>query len=449
MSSLTNPRDPSESELAASAPAGAWRGGLALSEEAGAIVRHAPYAFLCHGRAMRWPLPELVCCRGNERHAESCGVPEGGDRDGGFAAVAERVELAERACPRLDEATLAHWIKSQAEDGSWPDLRYDDESAASWSPGLHLDRLQNLAAAYGRRGYAREGDSATWTAIERGVDCWLARRPVSSNWWWNEIGTPQRLGSVLVMTRERIGAERITRGLELLPVDFPPLSDPKGVGLNRAWFCEILLFRGLLENSSSRVAHAVEGLRPTLIIGPGEGIQRDFSYHQHMSQLYNGGYGFGFVRDIARWFDFVRGTAWALDGEALAAYRGLLLDGTGWMTRYGTLDLITTGREITRPDADGRAAKLIGAIDTLIAAGGPDTRAEALRRHVSGDRSEPYATGVKLFPRSDYVVQRHATHLASLRMFSTRTTGTEEANGENLLGYYLPYGVTLFYSDGT
>jgi chondroitin AC lyase len=57
--------------------------------------------------------------------------------------------------------------------------------------------------------------------------------------------------------------------------------------------------------------------------------------------------------------------------------------------------------------------------------------------------------GNKHFWRSDYTVHHRKGYFISLKMCSERTAGIEtHVNSENLLGYYLPYGLTYIYRRG-
>ena len=58
------------------------------------------------------------------------------------------------------------------------------------------------------------------------------------------------------------------------------------------------LIRGALARSAEDVAAASEAMQRIIRIRTDEGIQRDFSFHQHGPQLYNGGYGLTFMVDM-------------------------------------------------------------------------------------------------------------------------------------------------------
>ena len=64
-------------------------------------------------------------------------------------------------------------------DGSWADVRYNDTSrTGSWSPHVHLQRMQNMAAVV-----RATNDSSLALATNHAVEFWLHRDPRSLNWY--------------------------------------------------------------------------------------------------------------------------------------------------------------------------------------------------------------------------------------------------------------------------
>jgi chondroitin AC lyase len=51
--------------------------------------------------------------------------------------------------------------------------------------------------------------------------------------------------------------------------------------------------------------------------------------------------------------------------------------------------------------------------------------------------------------RSDFVAHQTKAGYMSVKMCSSRTVGTESGNGENLRGYWMPFGATFFLQEGT
>src|SRR4051812_23468849 len=44
-----------------------------------------------------------------------------------------------------DKSKIRLWTTSLGKDGSWPDIRYDNQDRASWKASQHLDRLRIMA----------------------------------------------------------------------------------------------------------------------------------------------------------------------------------------------------------------------------------------------------------------------------------------------------------------
>lgn len=123
----------------------------------------------------------------------------------------------------------------------------------------------------------------------------------------------------------------------------------KWTGQNLTWGATIQIMRGCVEKNPEVVAEAYKRLYEEIcLVPPGkEGIQTDYSFHQHGSQLYSGGYGHGFAQDNARFLYYAHETRFAAPETVLAVLVGYLLDGQQWMV-YGTgYDLrMTSSRNI-------------------------------------------------------------------------------------------------------
>jgi chondroitin AC lyase len=194
----------------------------------------------------------------------------------------------------------------------------------------------------------------------------------------------------------------------------------------------------------------VEGVVDQVEMAKGEGVQVDYSFHQHGPYLYNGSYGSNFLRESIWMAAMVQGTAYAFDDEHLALLKNYYWQGTRWMIRKGVLDYNVRGRQVGRPSGfNQRADILIPQLEYFIIAD-PEHR-EAFRD--SKDRIALHRpqdlSGNRHFWRSDYTVHHRAPYFTSLRMCSKRTVGVEtDVNSENLMGYYLPYGLTYIYRRG-
>ena len=84
-----------------------------------------------------------------------------------------------------------------------------------------------------------------------------------------------------------------------------------------------------MARSPALVAEAVDASFAELtIVGPGqEGIQADFSFHQHGALLNSGGYGQAFTFEAARFVIDAHARRFAAPADRVAILAGYILDG--------------------------------------------------------------------------------------------------------------------------
>lgn len=348
--------------------------------------------------------------------------------------------LVEHYRSTISTSSAASYLSSQRADGGWDGIDYADTSRTGWVPVQHLSRLKAMAVAWAKPGDALNNSAAVVAAVRKGLDFWYATAPTSTNWWYNDIGKQLELEPIaLVFESQLTAAEKAS-----IIGDFA--TAPSMTGENRVWISGGVVHRGLLEASADRVSAGLAGVQETIVVTTAEGVQHDWSFHQHGPQLYNGGYGMGFVSDSSFWAHITRATSFAFTSAQLDVLTGLMLDGNRWMVRGTFFDESADGREISRKD---QTAKGLSAPCTFLAEVNPGRAAEldAFRAHIAGTAGPP-VSGNRHFWRSDFMTHQRPSFYASLKMVSSRTTGTESINSENLLGYWLPYGLTFLVQRG-
>lgn len=353
--------------------------------------------------------------------------------------LARERSSALRALENVTPSELDAWFGQLDGAGRWPDIDYTDHRGTIWDPNQHLQRLRVLAVAATTQGNPHYHQPASHALVLRALEGWLDAAPSSGNWWHNQIGAPLLLASSLQLLHSDLPAGLRTRTLALFP------GKPSMTGQNRVWISQLVIHRGLLENNPARIAAGASGIEETLHITAEEGIQCDGSFWQHGAQLYNGGYGLGFLADSARWAAALRGTSFAFAARSLDALESLGANGTAWMVRNGRIDPLVLGRELIRPGvASAKANTLRDALADLAAFRSTDSAQPSPSTGLSGTVEH----GHRHFWRGDYSVLRRSGFMASLRLLSPDRIGTESLNGENLLGFYLPFGTTLVFRDG-
>lgn len=145
---------------------------------------------------------------------------------------------------------------------------------------------------------AGEPDDALAARCLRAVNWWLDHDPQSPNWWWNEIGVPQLLGETLLVlgpAAPRATPERVV-AIQRRSVW------TSWTGQNLVWGAGIQVVRGALEARPDVVAQAYARMYEEIRISPPgtEGVQSDFSFHQHGPQFYSGGYALAFANGVGR-----------------------------------------------------------------------------------------------------------------------------------------------------
>ena len=366
-------------------------------------------------------------------------------KQGDLETVRARL-VAESHTDRPDLKAVRGSIKAQRPDGSWDGIDYSDKSRTIWAPMGHLARLTELARAYASKRLPEAEAAAVSQAFVKGFDCWAARDPKSSNWWYNEIGAPLELYRLMLLTEPLLTDGRREKGCALLARAKLGMT-----GQNLLWLSEAVIGRACLQRDAGLMAEAFARIQGEIVVTEKEGIQQDFSFHQHGAQLYNGGYGSGFSASAPRFAELAQGTSFAFAPEKLAILSAYLLDGQQWMIRGGQFDYSASGRELTRPNSGG-ARSYASRARTLLKLDAAPRREElermALRLEKGVSPACPALTGHRHFWRSDYTAHHLPEFMASVRLTSDRMLQTELVNDENQLGVHLSDGVMYLYATG-
>jgi chondroitin AC lyase len=344
-----------------------------------------------------------------------------------------------------DEETILH---SQKPDGSWADVDYDNRDVAAWSPAKHIDRVKRLASAYVKPNSPFYHSAKMLAGVEKGLTFWYARKPKSDNWWHNQIGQQLQLERILVLLHNDLPPDLMQSGLTY----FMDLSKPsKATGENLVWFAGEYLTHGLLTRNETEIRTSIQIIQDTIVITDKEGIQVDYAFHQHGPQLYNGGYGYGFLQDSSMVASFVAGTRFAFAQDKIDLLSAYLLDGCRWMMRGPMFDYGANGRGLVRKGGPPpKGAALPGAYCDQLAKLNPGHKDdyEALKATLRGTGTAWTILGNKQFYSSDFMVDQTKDVYFSVKMNSSRTVGIETINGENLKGYWLPFGLTYIAPTG-
>ena len=337
----------------------------------------------------------------------------------------------------LDEPNLDRLLKSLTAEGQWPGIDYPSKTRGSWSPRTHLTNQLDMAIAYQTRGSKYYHKAEVSEKIHLALNHWLENDFRSPNWWHPEIGTPKLLAPVLILMEAELTDRQWELGYKILE-----RSRMGKTGQNKVWLAGNVLFTSLLKRNIDTVRLASKAIQEELVVSMKEGVQADWSYHQHGPQLQFGNYGLSYVNDMIMWITILRNTSFQFDESKLSILREYVLNGQQWVTWKGQFDISACGRRLFIDSPEQKA----GLLKTHL------TKMEILDPEFADDyrqaNQDKNLSGHRHFWRSDFQVWRNPDFFFSVKMCSERVIGAESCNAENIQGYYMGDGATFLYQSG-
>lgn len=349
-----------------------------------------------------------------------------------------RLHLMQLPMPTADSITV--WTATQNENGQWPDIAYKSKDPAAWPALNHLDRIREMAMFW-LKGSSNNQKDKVWTCIDKGINHWLSSKYQSGNWWFNEIGVPQRIRDIIVLTNNKLTANQL-QGLKAVLGQFKL----RGVGANLIWSADLAIHAGALNNDTKLIAFASELLAKEIKISTEEGIQPDFSYHQHQARLQIYHYGNSYLKDNVRIAWQLKGTPWALEQQKINILGDFVMEGWRWMARGIYTVPATVDRAATRAAYLKNAG--LGIYLNYLMELLPEKQKVFEEILKAQQHDQNLVTGYKYFPYSDFAAYHQAEFSFFLKTLSFRTEATEKINGENRKGDFLNFGNSYFVRNG-
>ncbi|UCD51680.1 MAG: polysaccharide lyase 8 family protein [Phycisphaerales bacterium] len=336
------------------------------------------------------------------------------------------------------------YVRALKPDGSWSDVDYENTDRGGWVTYGHLSRTLALAQAYTKPGHELAGSADLRGAIEKALAHWVQQDYQNSNWWYPQIGVPQTMAPILILMGDAIDAELTDKAISQVL----GRSRMGMTGQNKVWLAGIAFLKGILIEDAALMTKARAQILEELRITTAEGVQPDYSFHQHGPQLQWGNYGASFGSNMIQWASIFQGTAYAIDPESLRILGDYLAEGPAWVLWHGRMDISGCGRQIFRGSQQSKGRSALRQLEMMADIDSP--HADRYRRTLASNRPGAANTlvGHKHFWRSDISVHRRPTWYASVKMSSTRVIGAETCNSENMLGLHLGDGVTYFHRTG-
>ena len=352
------------------------------------------------------------------------------------------VELMERY--PIEVSYAKQLISELTEEGYWTNLDFTNKNVTGWLPRIHAARVLELAKVYANPNHALYKSPEVAKAIHKALAYWFKMKPVSANWWYNEIGIPKVLGAAFVLFQDQLSEQEMIGALAVM--------NKAKIGMtaqNRVWLAGNVIVKGLLLNDIRMIEEARDAINGEIkmAFGKAEGIKEDHSFHQHGPQQQAGNYGSAYLATMSFWAYILDGTSLALEQERFKIISDYVNEGMRRILWKNKMDINNLGRQLYRQAQRNKGFSTLFSVNTLARIN--DTNSGIYQSLIDENLGKTPATllGQYHFWKSDITIHRQPMWMASLRMASHRVIGTESGT-DNVKGYYLADGALYTYVDG-
>lgn len=371
-----------------------------------------------------------------------------------LAAIPPEAEVSDQNIVELyqrfpvQESEVEVLVTGLKGDGSWPDINYEDRKRSGWEPKKHAERILKLAKFYygNRSQYPQQKQDSLKEVIHRSLGFWFRRKFTCLNWWYNQIGVPRTLGPAFLLLEDELTPQEKAAAIREMEYSRFGMT-----GQNKVWLAGNVLIRGLLQDDYALVKAARDTIVSEVVLGQPEGIQSDWSFHQHGPQQQMGNYGLSFLSNMCTYVELFADTPLAFNEEQRWILFSFFQEGYRWFVWRGYMEVNGLNRQLFHNADVHKAYTLLFAVYSLMQ-GSSTEQAREIREFIQANFWHPTAKnkwcGNKVFRDSDQTIHRTSCWMASVKMASTRVIGTELVNEDNKLGYYLADGAMYVYVDG-
>jgi chondroitin AC lyase len=354
-----------------------------------------------------------------------------------------------------EKSTVLKLMTTMHKNGSWDGIDYQNTDVLSWAPSRHLAYVFSMCQSFANSKSELFQNDSLEKAIHLSFGFWVDHNFTSRNWWYNDIGASNSLSDILVLLGGKITDNELLRTLNQMRGSY--ISQE---GQNLVWRAAIQLKIGLvtfnrghinlLGSAIDRIMNSAAIMENEIAITPDEGIQPDWSFHQHGQQLQFGNYGLTFAQSQVEWAWVLNESSLKYSSEKLSILRNYILKGMASVVWKQVMDISGCGRSLSPGIRATLGSQTISTI--------------ALLSEIQPEDKELYAdysdclTGktreCKVIPqntyfwRSDFMVHRTTRYYLSVRTHSRFIQSTESGIGQNLSGAYLADGATYLYQGG-
>ena len=340
------------------------------------------------------------------------------------------------------------------EKGVFKDINYEKFYREKNLPIKHLERLYDMALVYvcnsDDNPYYKDKDILK--KIESGLEFWHTKNFTCWNWWYNEVKEPQLMALTLILLRK--GEKILNSELEyklLYRIKTKGGSPNKYTGANKSDIALHWLYRACLIKDENLLTTAISQGYATVRLAPfKEGLQPDYSFFQHNTQFYVGGYGEEFLKGILMIAYYTHGTKFSIESAKLKLISDFALSSYFNLIRGQYFFMNVIGRSMSRKDAS-LANKSLRYIEYLKDIDPQNNKEyDIIQNRLMGNT--PTSEGVKsnniTYFIGDYVAHIRPSYSIGIRTVSSRTMRSEHGNKENPKTYFLSDGSMHITQEG-
>ncbi|MEX0928936.1 MAG: polysaccharide lyase family 8 super-sandwich domain-containing protein [Balneolales bacterium] len=374
--------------------------------------------------------------------------------DPDLETVRQRV-ITELMEPEVDEESVEQLISSFRDDGTWPDINYEDVSRSAWEHRWHLEYVKELGIAYRKPGSVYYRDPEVTRVVHSALEFWVAHDFEAENWFQNQIRTPGDMARILLIMDNDLAEELTAKVLSIAENGHLGVwgARPGGdliriasiVGHRGLFLRDEQIFGEAVQAMVGDIAFAVDRGDPSDV----RGLQKDLSFHHRKDRaLYTISYGLGYASAFADWASKVSGTRFRFTDESIELLVDYFLDGIGQTTAYA---------KYPDPGARNREISRIGSVNAY----SPELpqkllQATSYRKKELGDVVSlreggpvPQYRSNRFFWHSEYFSHQRPGYFTSVRMYSSRNHNQDRPhNSEGLKNHHLSDGANFITRTG-
>ncbi|MDB5325671.1 MAG: cslA, partial [Phycisphaerales bacterium] len=299
-------------------------------------------------------------------------------RSADIDTLSANIYSAALATPPTD-ATVAGDLASLQADGSFNTVDYTDTSTGNWQPPKHLNKLNEMAIAYATPSSTYYHSATVQAAIVNAYNYWVTKDYQNSNWFFNQISTPDKLGQAMILMQQNamLPTSNFTKAISIVHRSATGQGGASQ-GANLASQAKCTVYEGVLRyrapgasttektNATNLIQTSYTYMGTTLATVTDlevDGIRVDHSFQQHQQTLADAGYGASLLSSVATTSGWATGTSYGLSTTDVHRMVDYILDGgPQWMMRGTTYDPLAGGRGWTRTGTTDSASVLLGPV---------------------------------------------------------------------------------------